>query len=237
MLLGQMSLNKVSKKADYIQLDICGLNHEEAVQRYLDYQTNLPVILHGDWMKKGCSENNIKERKQGYISIIQHLKKYTKVIGFTMHPPFRKKVSFEEFLSYCDEIETATGVSVFIENRSNEKIWLSQPDEIITFSHQHDMTIDLPQLFISCGFDKHLFMQTLKQIHWDKVKELHLANIKRKETRTFVARKLLDGELHFKELTPIFASVPYGTLEILGGVPTFEEQVEIMKCFLQEDTD
>lgn len=229
MFFGQMSFPKLSNQADYIQLDICGLNAKESVDRYLAYQTQLPVILHGDWEKKGNSENNIEQRLTDYIEIVHDLSPYTSIIGFTMHPTFRKKVSFEDFLFFCEELTKATKVPVFIENRSNQKIWLSQPEEIIDFSHQHDMTIDLPQLFISCGYNQERFKETLKEICWKNVKELHIANIKRQAPRTFVARKLTDGELDFQEIFSLFDSVPYMTLEVLGGVPVFESQVQLLK--------
>ncbi|WCK57071.1 hypothetical protein PP175_28190 (plasmid) [Aneurinibacillus sp. Ricciae_BoGa-3] len=91
MKFGQMSLPRVSANADYIQLDICGLNKEQTLSRFLSYETNLPVILHGDWTKKGASENNIAQRKQEYVTIIQTLLKHTSVLGFTMHPLSERK--------------------------------------------------------------------------------------------------------------------------------------------------
>lgn len=229
MKIGQMSLPKVSEKAEYIQLDICGLSEEEAFMRYVSYQTQLPVILHGDWEKKGNSENNIENRVNVYIDIINRLTQYTDVLGFTMHPTHRKKVPFDEFLNFCNFLEQMTNVPVFIENRSNPKIWLSTPEEIIAFSKQHDMTIDIPQLFISCGYDEDVLIETLLQLNWKNIEEVHLANVKRQEPRTFVARKLTDGELDISKILNIIKDVPYVTLEILGGVPTFEEQVQLIE--------
>lgn len=52
MKFGQMNIRKVSGKADYVQLDICGLTVEEALDKYKIYAP-LPVILHGDCTKKG----------------------------------------------------------------------------------------------------------------------------------------------------------------------------------------
>jgi len=228
MKIGQMSLPKVSEKADYIQLDICGLNENEALQRYIAYQTPLPVILHGDWEKKGNSENNIGSRLYDYVDIVNTLTQHTEVIGFTMHPTFRKKVPFEDFLFFCNELARKTNVPVFIENRSNQKIWLSKPEEIIDFSKEHEMTIDIPQLFISCGYQEEVLINTLNQLEWKNIKEIHLANIKRQAPRTFVARKLMDGELDISKILKIIKDVPYVTLEILGGVPTFEAQVKLI---------
>lgn len=226
MKIGQMSFPKLSSKADYIQLDVCGLTAQQSVDRYKSYGTNLPVILHGDWEKKGNSENNIESRLHDYIEIIEALIDETAIIGLTMHPTYRKKVSFDDFQRFCGTITLNTGVSVFIENRSNQKIWLSTPEEIIRFSHIHAMTIDVPQLYISCGYDQVNFMETLKQINWDNVQEVHLANIKRQPPRTFVARKLDDGELDMADIFNYLKDVPCITLEILGGVPTFDAQVE-----------
>ncbi|WCK57072.1 hypothetical protein PP175_28195 (plasmid) [Aneurinibacillus sp. Ricciae_BoGa-3] len=135
---------------------------------------------------------------------------------------------------HCKDIEQQTDISVFIENRSNEKIWLSNPEEIIEFSTKHLMTIDFAQLFISCGFNQDVFRRTLEKIQWRNIKELHVANIKRDGNRTYVARKLDDGMLRLQDLTSHFEYVPYATLEILGGVPTFEDQVEQLRSYFRE---
>lgn len=226
MKFGQMSIKKLSEKADYLQLDICGYAPLEAVKRYESYQKNIPVVLHGDWSKKGFSENNIKERLSDYIEIVNLLKKKTQVLGFTMHPTYRKKVPFDEFYQYCLQLEEETEIEVWIENRSSSRIWLSIPSEIIDFSKNHTMTIDLAQLYISCGYSNDVLMETLSKIEWRNVREMHLANVKRTEKNTLVARKLLDGNIEMERMYPYFKSVPYGTFEILGGVPTFELQVE-----------
>lgn len=233
MRIGQMSIKKLSSEADYLQLDICGHSPDEALKRYDSYETNLPVILHGDWTKKGFSENNIKCRLNDYIEIVNRLQMRTKVMGFTMHPTFRSKVSFEDFWLYCKELEEFTGVEVWIENRSNHRIWLSSPKEIIEFSSMHTMTIDIGQLYISCAYSNDVLRETLLKIHWDNVREIHCANVKRTEKNTFVARKLDDGEIIMQDILPIMDAVPYWTLEILGGVPTFENQKELLttlKC-------
>jgi hypothetical protein len=229
MKFGQMSIQKISKEADYLQLDICGHTPEEAVKRYEGYQTKLPIVLHGDWTKKGFSENNIQARLNEYVEIMNRLKEKTTVLGFTMHPTFRNKVSFDDFYRYCRELEERTGMEVWIENRSNSRIWLSKPEEIIEFSKQHTMTIDIPQLYISCGYCNEFLIETLLEIHWKNVREMHMANVKRTEKNTFVARKLNDGDIELESFFLLFIDVPHWTFEILGGVPTFESQVELMK--------
>ncbi|MDF2879607.1 MAG: hypothetical protein K0R54_164 [Clostridiaceae bacterium] len=229
MKLGQMSFKKVSTIADFLQLDICGLSKDESYDKYINYDVNIPVILHGDWTKNGHSENNIKERTSEYIQIIHNLLSIAEIHGLTIHPPFRKKVSFEDFINYCNLIETATGIPVFIENRSNNKIWLSYPGEIIEFSNKHYMTIDLPQLFISCGYEETAFLDTVLKINWSNVKELHLGNIKRNGKNTFVARKIEEGEIDLNKVISFIKGVDYCTFEILGGVNVFENQ---KSCFM-----
>lgn len=233
MKFGQMSIKGLSNKADYLQLDICGLTPDEAVARYKAYNQEIPVVLHGDWTKKGFSENNIKERLQDYVQAVLRLKEITTVLGFTMHPTFRKKVSFEDFYGYCKELEKKVDVEVWIENRSNSRIWLSTPKEIIEFSKMHTMTIDIPQLYISCGYSNEVLKETILNIEWENVKELHIANCKRTEKNTFVARKLRDGDINLDDIFVYFLDIPYWTFEILGGVPTFESQAELFsewKC-------
>lgn len=245
MKFGQMSLNKLSPKADYLQLDICGLCPEDALLKYKKYGIEIPVILHGDWTKNGHSENNVADRYICYIEIIKLLQEETEVLGFTMHPPYRKKVLFEDFLKYCNDIEKATGVNLFIENRSNKNIWLSMPHEIIEFSEKKNwlsmvnepiefsekmkMTIDLPQLYISCMYDSNLFYHIVRFINWKNVSEVHIGNIKRTEKNSFVARRINDGLIDFSKIIDNFKEIPYGTIEILGGVKTFEEEMNVFK--------
>jgi hypothetical protein len=235
MKIGQMTFNKITDGADYLQLDMCGLNRNEVLGRYLNFNKDIDIILHGDWSKKGCSENNILERVEEYIETIFRLQKITKVRGLTIHPPFRKKVSLEDFLRSCESITNATGTPVFIENRSNSKIWISKPDEIIDFSKSHLMTIDIPQLYIACKYDIEALKNTLVSIHWNNVKELHLANVKRQPPNTFVGRKILDGEIDYSELISFFDNVGYLTLEILGGVNVFEKEKSYLETLLKID--
>ena len=225
-----MSIKKISPVADYLQLCICGLTASEAVQKYISYNTNLPVILHGDWEKNGCSENNIKNRVLAYMEILNQLKAYTKILGITIHPPYRNKISFCEFLSICNDITEAANIPVFIENRSNKKNWLSQPDEIINYAKFNYMTIDIPQLYIASNFDSEVLINALDKLCWQNVKELHMGNVKRINGRTFVARTINDGEINYQEVWKyIKNNDELITLEILGGVNVFEAQLEIVQ--------
>ena len=61
------------------------------------------------------------------------------------------------------------------------------------------MTIDIPQLYISCGYNQKELLKTLSRINMTNVKEIHLANIKRDSSHTYVGRKLNDGELDIEE--------------------------------------
>lgn len=228
MLIGQMSIPKISDKADYLQLDVCGLDVESAVDRYVKYNTDLPVIIHGDWTKKGASENNLAKRVDDYINIINSLKEITTVYGITIHPPTRKTMTLSELKYYCNKIKQDTGVNVFVENRSNQRIWLSKSEEIIEFSKDNLMTIDIPQLYISCGYDEDKLIETLQLINMDNVSEIHLANILKKEKNTFVARKLNDGDLNIEKICKYLNKTSFYTLEILGGVNNFEIQKEIL---------
>lgn len=236
MKIGQMTLPRLSTDADYIQLDICGLNKVEALERLRYYETDKPIVLHGDWTKKGASENDLlkAERRSEYIEIIQALKSETEIIGFTMHPPFRNKSSLEDFIALVNELETATGIDFFIENRSNSKILISTPEEIIALSQHKKMTIDIPQLYISCGYSEEVLHDTLNQCHWENIRELHFANIMRKDGRSYVARKLEDGVLDMKHLLPFVEKCPLITLEILGGNNAFETQRELLLSWLNK---
>lgn len=90
------------------------------------------------------------------------------------------------------------------------------------------LTIDIPQLLISCRYDYNLFLDTLSKINWRNIKELHLANIKRIENRSFVGRSLDDGEINLKDIKP-YLNNRFITLEILGGINIFEKNINILK--------
>lgn len=237
MKIGQMSIRgKISELADYMQLDISGLSAELAMDKYMKYyhlnnQQAIPVILHGDWQKNGASENNIADRLNDYIAIFNSLKSITEVIGIAIHPPFRKKVEWDKFIECCDFLKV-NGLNVFVENRSNPKIYLSTPDEIIAFSKDRKMTIDLPQLFISCGYDNVKLGEFLETLNEQNVAEVHLANIKKSEKHTFVGRKLSDGMISSENLYKLLREDRYITLEILGGNNMFKVQFEQVKAHL-----
>lgn len=232
MRFGQItnSYKKYSQLCDYIQFDICGLNKEESILKLRDTLHKNPhissVMLHSDWTKKGYSENNLPVRINDYIEIYNELSKTINVIGITLHPMFRSKSSLEDFLSLVEKLELF--LPVYIENRSNSKILVSKPDEIISLSQVKLMTIDIPQLLISCNYEYDLFIKTLNCINWDNIKEIHLANLKRDGNRTYVGRSLDDGVINIKDIVP-FIKNKYITLEILGGEKTFERNIDIIK--------
>lgn len=231
MNIGQMSFKKLSEESDYLQLDICGLNKEEALERYKKYNKDIPVILHGDWKKKGFSENNLDTRYLEYIEIINSLKEITKVIGITIHPPARKFMNIDNILTLVKEIEDKTKVLVFIENRSNKSLNISTPEEIVGLSKHHLMTIDIPQLYISCGYDIDKLYNVLGEINHDNVYEYHFANILKKGKHTFVARNILNGDLDLKYIFNLLNKSSYFTLEILGGINTFNINKNVLNKF------
>jgi hypothetical protein len=58
----------------------------------------------------------------------------------------------------------------------------------------------------------------------------------RKENRTFVARKVEDGIIDLGNVIKIFNDNSFVTLEILGGVHTFEKQKEIVENMNKKQT-
>jgi hypothetical protein len=98
------------------------------------------------------------------------------------------------------KISNETNVSVFLENRSNNKFIVSTPEEVINFSQKYLMTIDIPQLYIACQFSEEIFKNTLKKINWENIKELHLGGLVKKlksegakRNMTLVAQQLTKG--------------------------------------------
>lgn len=232
MKFGQITNNykKYSQQCDYIQFDICGLNKEESILKLKETLDKNPhisnIILHSDWTKKGCSENNLPTRINDYIEIYKELSKYINVIAITLHPMFRSKSSLENFLSLVEKLELH--LPVYIENRSNSKILISNPNEIISISQLKLMTIDIPQLLISCDYNYDLFLNTINHINWDNVKEVHLANLKRDGNRTYVGRSLDDGIINIDDFAPLIKG-KYITFEILGGEKVFEKNMNTIK--------
>lgn len=239
MKIGQMTNKEMvlNPKASYLQFDICGLNRNDAIKKIEQYKEKNPyikeVILHADWEKKGNSENNINTRYLEYIEIIKEVGKEVDILGITIHPVFRRKYDFLDFLKYCDIIGEYT--NVFIENRSSSRIYLSKPNEIIEFSQNNIMTIDIPQLYISCKYDKDLFYDTLSKINHNNVREYHISNIKRTERNSFVARRLNDEEgiLDYKEIVKYLNKDSFVTFEILWGDKYFKEQYYYFKSIVE----
>ena len=222
-MIGQISFPIVAETSDYIQLDICGLTANEAVESYLCYQTDKPIFLHGDWEKKGQSENNLAERIPAYVDIIQSLSQHTNVLGFTLHPMHKRKISLDAFIELVQAFQSDTDVPVLIENRSQSKIHVSTPEEVIGMSHQHPMTLDIPQLFIQASFDMDILVSILDELNWSNIHEVHLANVKRNPPRTYVGRQLDDGLLDIDRLVPYVKRVNAITLEMLGGQRVFDK--------------
>lgn len=235
MKIGQMAFNRKSHISDFIQLDMCGIDKEAAILKFNSVSEGTTVILHGDWTKKGASENNIVQetRIQEYIDVIEYVKSKFDLVGITVHPPFKSKVPLTDFLEVVNRIELQTGCSIFIENRSNHKIHFSKPNEVVELTNIHSATIDIPQLYIACEYNEELFYETLTRLNWQNVEEIHLANLKRDGTRSYVGRKLndSDGVLDIPRIVSYIKEQvnPYFTLEILGGVPTFETQSEYLR--------
>lgn len=232
MKFGQITNNykKYSQKCDYIQFDICGLNKEESILKLKETLNKNPhissIILHSDWTKKGFSENNFPTRINDYIEIYKELSKYINVIAITLHPMFRSKITLENFLSLVEKLELH--LPVYIENRSNSKILVSNPDKIVSISQLKLMTIDIPQLLISCNYNYDLFLNTINRINWNNVKEVHLANLKRDGNRTYVGRSLDDGIIDINDFISLIKD-KYITFEILGGEKVFEKNIDIIK--------
>ena len=62
MKFGQMSIQKISPVADFLQLDICGLDTEQTLNRYRKYQSKIPVILQVIGLKGVMKTTFLKER-------------------------------------------------------------------------------------------------------------------------------------------------------------------------------
>ncbi|BBW98883.1 hypothetical protein [Geobacillus subterraneus] len=231
MLVGQMGYQARSCWADYVQLDVCGKSVTDVCQQWEVHPCER-VILHGDWTKRGASENDIGKRWREYVEMILALKAKTHVLGITIHPPSRRQWPLSSFLEICGWIEREACVPVFVENRSDSSRWFSSVEEILKGLEFVRMTIDLPQLWISCRYDNSLFLSVCERLQRAPIGELHVANAKRINGRTYVGRKLNDGEIWLEEALQRLSHVPLGTLEILGGAATFESEQRQLQSIL-----
>lgn len=219
MKIGTISYKKLPITADYLQLDISGLDKTEVIKKYNNYNINIPVILHGDWEKSGynCVNDILEDKRQKeYIDIINSMKEITNVLGFTIHPPSRNRTNIEEFIKILNNIKDKTKIDIFIENRSNKRFLFSTIEEIMWLSNNYTTTIDIPQLYITCEYNYNKLLKVLNSLNKVNIKELHLANVKKTEKNTFVGRKINDGLLDIKEILTNFTKVNYITLEILS---------------------
>lgn len=74
----------------------------------------------------------------------------------------------------------------------------------------------------------------VKNISWQNIKELHLANLKKTEKDTLVAQKLNDGLLNYQEILSYLPNEAFITFEILGGISTFESQIDVFSNLKRE---
>lgn len=232
-MFGQIGSKNLSKKADYIQLDCCGLTAKEVVEKYLSYKTQKPVMLHGDWEKKGCSANSLfsKERRKEYLNITSRLNKLTVILGFTIHPPTKSKASLKELIEIQRDLIHYSGVPFYMENRSQGRFKLSKLDEILEYIRSSMMTIDLPQLYISTYKEGIDFYEALRMLslYSLNIRELHIGNVKRINGRHYVGRKIDDGLIDIKKSIKILGYKGPMTFEVLGGIKAFEEGIKILK--------
>jgi hypothetical protein len=234
LLFGQQynGKGKISKMADYVQLNICGLNAIEVVQKYFLYEIDKPIILLGDYdsKKRNAHEDNMLKADRIYEvkDAIKSLQAFgAEILAITFQPVTREglrnlgfTISFDEYIAKLNEIYH---VPVFVKNRYNKEFFLSTPEEVVNFSHKFKMTLDGVLLLKSCNNDVGCFMDTLEKINWDNVCEIHVKHMSFGENGLQGEKELNTLAVKATDVTSYAKRVKYLTFMVgRGGHPQFE---------------
>lgn len=215
MLVGQMSGQRISPLADYLQVDVCGLSVDQVREKCSSLpRPHIPIMLHADWEKIGdynAAFLDSGKRIAEYRQMAEFLGR--RFCGITLHPPLRSKVSWTEFKDVLRSIP----FHYQLENRSNKRFLCSSPEEIKELvDGGFPVCLDIPQLFITFNKDRAELRSFLDSVK--RVRELHLGNVKLIGGRPYVAQA--EGVLEYSGLN--LPKAKFCTIEVLGGVRQFE---------------
>lgn len=221
----------ISNRADYIQFDICGLDTTEIVQRYFSYKIDRPMVLLGDYISE---QRNVKidnmlgaERIYEVKEAIKTLQAFkAEIWGITLEPLSRKgleKIPEIDFSDFVNKISEILGIPVFIKNTSNKDLFLSNPEEIISFSKSNLVTIDIEELYKTCDSNIDILLKTANDLNKENIKEVHIRQLGKDKSKD-----LYRGKSYRTDMSRFINSKPMITLASSDGFLTnqFEDTVD-----------
>lgn len=197
MMFGQRykGRGRVSGLANYVQLDITGLNASDIVRTYFELKIDKPIILFLDNVQK--QEDKIflddilkAEKIYDVKDAIVSLKAFgADVLALTLTPVSReglhnlnnsseKIVKTIGFNDWMDKLNDIYKIPVLAKNTRDKELFLSYPEEIIEFSKNHKITLDSIELVDTLIEEKEeQYLEFIHRINRKNIQEVHLKDI------------------------------------------------------------
>lgn len=207
MMFGQRykGRGRVSNLANYVQLEITGLNATDIIRTYFELQINKPVILFLDNIQKreesAFADDILKAEKIYDVKdAIVSLQAFgADVIGLTLTPVSRKglltlasswnrKIAYEERISdsisksinfddWIKKLNDIYDIPVLAKNTSNKDLFLSHPEEIIEFSKNNKITLDSVDLINILENSDEKYLEFIHKVNQNNIQEIHVKDV------------------------------------------------------------
>ncbi len=207
MMFGQRykGRGRVSSLANYVQLEITGLNATDIVRTYFELQIDKPIILFLDNIQKqeedAFSDDILKAEKIYDVKdAIVSLQAFgADVIGLTLTPVSREglhilsdtwnsKINSKEhpsefinktidFDDWIKKLNDIYDIPVLAKNTSNKNLFLSYPEEIIEFSKHNKLTLDSVDLISILDKKDEKYLEFIHRINQENIQEIHVKDI------------------------------------------------------------
>jgi len=200
MMFGQRykGRGRVSSLANYVQLDITGLNATDIVRTYFELKIDKPIILFLDNVQKQEDKNFLDdilkaEKIYDVKDAIVSLKAFgADVLALTLTPVSRdglsnlnninksderivKTIGFNDWM---DKLNDIYKIPVLAKNTKDKELFLSYPEEIIEFSKSNKITLDSIELVdILIEEKEEQYLEFIHRINRKNIQEVHLKDI------------------------------------------------------------
>ena len=195
---------RVSSLANYVQLEITGLNATDIVRTYFELQIDKPIILFLDNVQKekdAFSDDILKAEKIYDVKdAIVSLQAFgADVIGLTLTPVSReglhtlsnswinrtdleerlndsinKTIEFDDWIKKLNDIYD---IPVLAKNTSNKNLFLSCPEEIIEFSKNNKLTLDSVELISILEKNNEKYLEFIHKVNQKNIQEIHVKDV------------------------------------------------------------
>ncbi len=232
VLYGQMltSPKNISKDADYLQLSINGKNASMVLSQ-LEKTHGIPVFLHGDYGNSGRDNAIFDDNRMDEIAgLVLKAKKTCPIYGLTMHSPRKsfaraKGKDFSDMIRRIEELQKETNIPVTLEHRSSDDFSVSSLEEITALG-KAPITIDIPALYISAGYNASRLKKSLEGLNSFNVIELHLGDSNPPRQR--IGAVIGEGKIPYDKLQ--MPPSRYRTIEVLSA-KSFEKSREELERY------